>query len=377
MSHTTINAQLGTVVYIVPFISDRTNAISTNILLRKNLIERLGYSVLLVNTDRYSILSSFKKLWILNQKIVCVIIRMDGSCKTDAYTLLKFAFHATPFIWELHGFAEESYAFSESFLTSFRVALYNLRRALLSYLVSSCQFISGELLDFAEKKIFIRHAQIIHNFTSPKRTEKTSSLELMLQSLKRNKYKILLWGGSAELPWQAIDIIERTALSMQKRHKKILFVLIGARYWTPMSAHGNILYVHPVSHPEFLRSITYADICLAIYHKPKHHPFYFFPMKILDYMATGKPVIATGFGTIKKLIRHGENGMLTNNSVTDLRRNILRLLRKPAIMQIISHRAKHSVWNSNSTTIASRQYEDLFMSVGLPTKNRDINITSY
>lgn len=57
--------------------------------------------------------------------------------------------------------------------------------------------------------------------------------------------------------------------------------------------------------PKFIRAM---DIALAPY--PEMDLFYFSPLKVYEYMAMGKPVVATAIGQLEELIRHRENGWL-------------------------------------------------------------------
>lgn len=57
--------------------------------------------------------------------------------------------------------------------------------------------------------------------------------------------------------------------------------------------------------PDYIHAM---DIALAPY--PAMDLFYFSPLKAYEYMAMGKPVIATGIGQLNTLIHHGENGWL-------------------------------------------------------------------
>jgi glycosyltransferase involved in cell wall biosynthesis len=50
------------------------------------------------------------------------------------------------------------------------------------------------------------------------------------------------------------------------------------------------------------------DVAVAPY--PALDGFYFSPIKILEYMAAGLPVVASAIGQVKALVRHGDTGWL-------------------------------------------------------------------
>jgi glycosyltransferase involved in cell wall biosynthesis len=63
-----------------------------------------------------------------------------------------------------------------------------------------------------------------------------------------------------------------------------------------------------VPHNEVASHIRSMDLAVAPY--PKLDNFYFSPLKILEYMAVGKAVVAAEIGQIKELIDHGRTGFL-------------------------------------------------------------------
>lgn len=63
--------------------------------------------------------------------------------------------------------------------------------------------------------------------------------------------------------------------------------------------------VDPVAIPELLTSM---DVAVAPYPELSH--FYFSPLKVYEYMAAGRPVVASRVGQLVRLIQHGVNGLL-------------------------------------------------------------------
>lgn len=71
---------------------------------------------------------------------------------------------------------------------------------------------------------------------------------------------------------------------------------------------GRVTWVDAVPHesvPEYLRAM---DLAVAPY--PALEKFYFSPLKILEYMAAGRAIIAARMGQISELLRHEETGIL-------------------------------------------------------------------
>lgn len=69
-----------------------------------------------------------------------------------------------------------------------------------------------------------------------------------------------------------------------------------------------VTFVRAVAHddvPAYLRAI---DVALAPY--PELERFYYSPLKVLEYMATGRPVVASSIGQLNDLIDDGDTGLL-------------------------------------------------------------------
>jgi glycosyltransferase involved in cell wall biosynthesis len=66
-----------------------------------------------------------------------------------------------------------------------------------------------------------------------------------------------------------------------------------------------------------------------------------YPLKVNDYMAVGRPVVATAVGDVADLIRRGEFGLLASDQPDDLARQVLTLIRDPAQRERRGWRARH------------------------------------
>ena len=110
--------------------------------------------------------------------------------------------------------------------------------------------------------------------------------------------------------------ILQSAKEVLSQEKNFHFIVIGGgralsemeNYVQEHNLSDRFTLTGPVSHDDIPHYIAAMDIALAPYGHEKR--FYDSPMKVFEYMAMGKPLIATGQGQIKELIKHGENGVL-------------------------------------------------------------------
>jgi glycosyltransferase involved in cell wall biosynthesis len=71
---------------------------------------------------------------------------------------------------------------------------------------------------------------------------------------------------------------------------------------------GNITFSGAVPPDSVPAAISAMDIVVAPY--PKMDTFYFSPLKIYEYMAAGKPIIASSIGQISDVLEHEVNALL-------------------------------------------------------------------
>ena len=97
--------------------------------------------------------------------------------------------------------------------------------------------------------------------------------------------------------------------------------------------------VHPSEVPGLLAQM---DVAVAPY--PKLPGFYFSPLKVLEYMATGLAVAASNIGQIEQLIQHEQTGLLfpPGNPVA-LGEALARLRRDPEMRAQLGKNARSSV----------------------------------
>lgn len=93
---------------------------------------------------------------------------------------------------------------------------------------------------------------------------------------------------------------------------------------------GRVTFVGSVDHGEVPRYLRAMDVAVAPY--PPLPRFYFSPLKVLEYLAAGRPIVASAIGQVEELIRHGRTGLLVRpGNASELVRAIRRLASNGAL----------------------------------------------
>ena len=341
-------------IIILTYADDVSRAAYINTLRKKAILTRAGFKVnVYIHKPGLFVKDIFILKNLLNSGDL-LFVRIDGSGLLDKFTLVKFLIPGVKIVWDVHGFPDENYTSQKP--SEFNRLKVHWKRKLLSLFVDQCFLISKELKSFARHKIFIKRASIVHNISSINSEKKGWGLPG--EGLFDDSRFIVLWGGNARLKWQALDLVEQVAQKVYAFDKSILFLVFGRESWHKFSWRKNIVFLDNLPIEEFMVYVKSAHLCLALYKKPAKTPFYFMPLKIIDYMAVGKPVLASNFGTIRSLITDGKDGVLTDNNPGDIARKIIHLKQYPSKRARIGKNAREKVLKYFSLPKASRDYVD-------------------
>lgn len=348
------------IIYITHDRSIGSEAAVINSTRRAEVLRLLGFQV---EVYSHKLNNFFQDLWCLSKKIhhaKYVYIRIDGSMILDKFTLLKLISWNTKFIWEIHGFPDENYGTNYALPSYFIRKKNQLKRRALSYLIDAAIFVSPELQKFAVPKMAPHKNAVIPNFVNIPKAPRQSTIALRV--LRPDTF-IVLWGGFTQLHWQGIDVLERAAKLVYAKDPSILFLVVGDDGWHKISWRKNILLLNSMPRDDFLELIARSNVCLALYHKPAHTPFYFSPLKILDYMMYRKPIIATNQPTIAAMISHNHTGVLTNNNPKHLASQILQLKKDTSLSRRIGKNAFKALQKKYSQKTAMGLYASFFRSL--------------
>lgn len=124
-----------------------------------------------------------------------------------------------------------------------------------------------------------------------------------------------------------------------------------------------VTFTGSVPHDEIPDLISIMDIAVAPYDDLPD--FYFSPLKLFEYMAAGRAIVASDIGQINECIRDGETGLLyPPGDIEALASCIGTLLESPPLIRSLGESARqdaiaHHSWNRNAAIVTSLIERDL------------------
>lgn len=118
-------------------------------------------------------------------------------------------------------------------------------------------------------------------------------------------------------PWHGVEALPELLERLCGGHPGVQLVIAGdgqlrGELEQELRRRGlaaRAVFLGAIQHDEVGAVLRMIDIALAPYPR-LDHPFYFSPLKLFEYMASGRAVVAADCGQISELIRSGETGVL-------------------------------------------------------------------
>jgi glycosyltransferase involved in cell wall biosynthesis len=124
-----------------------------------------------------------------------------------------------------------------------------------------------------------------------------------------------------------------------------------------------VVFAGPVAHERMPACLAAADIGVAPFDAGAHGPlslgFYWSPLKMFEYMATGLPVVAPAIDRIGALVGHEREGILYDPARATALADALERLRDPGLRARLGAAARARVveeysWKTHCETLAAR-----------------------
>ena len=149
--------------------------------------------------------------------------------------------------------------------------------------------------------------------------------------------------------WHGVDILLEVFQELRKRSPAYRLLIVGdGPLRSVVEARGcgmpsdAITITGTVPHRNVPRWLERMDVGLAPY--PALPLFYFSPLKVLEYAASGVPIVASGSGQIAEIFAHEVSAMLhAPGNVTEIVEHIERLRASPELRVRLARAARRAV----------------------------------
>lgn len=110
----------------------------------------------------------------------------------------------------------------------------------------------------------------------------------------------------------------------------------------------NVVFLGAISHEKVNEVLSVADIVVAPYPKDSKE-FWGSPMKIFEYMAAGKAIVAASVGQLSEVLEHGVTALLYSPSdIAELTANLVTLSESPTLRQELGAQARQKAVREHS-----------------------------
>jgi glycosyltransferase involved in cell wall biosynthesis len=178
-------------------------------------------------------------------------------------------------------------------------------------------------------------------------------------------------------PWHGLPILVDAFAELYAENPRMRMIVVGDGPWGAqleerVSARGLTAVTRltgAVAPQEIPALLAAMDAAVAPY--SARPDFYFSPLKVLEYMAAGLPVVASRIGQIEELIADGETGLLCEPDNPRSLADRLRLLRgSPTLRMTLGAAARAAVVKDHTWLEVTRR---IFGRAGLTLPVRDVD----
>ncbi|HYM13119.1 MAG TPA: glycosyltransferase family 4 protein [Bryobacterales bacterium] len=176
--------------------------------------------------------------------------------------------------------------------------------------------------------------------------------------------QILVGFAGSFARFHGLELLEQAIDHISCRQPGVQFVLVGGGPGADqlrgrcrrLGCDGQVMFLGALAHNQMPGVLAAMDVLVAPYASQDF--FYFSPIKLFEYMASGRAVVAARLGQIAEVIEHGRNGLLYDPADPgDFIEKLLELVRDPACRARLGAKARRTIaagytWDHNIRLVA-------------------------
>ena len=269
-----------------------------------------------------------------------------------------------PVIWEINAPLEERYAFGDEENLLPKIKRLNRKRRFYAKFVDASVCVSRVIRDYSEDFLKIKKSVYVSNGSDPHHF--SNEVAPASCTVEWRDYFKVVWAGNPAMPWQAMDLMVDVCKKIERKRDDILFVFIcSERKKFSFPPLKNIRVIYDVNYIDMPKYLVAADVCMCLYkdYAWSKYGFYQSSLKLFDYMAAGKTVIASDMGQLSEVIKNGLNGFILPNSVDLIAEKIIHLAGQKELLSRIGRNARKDITSFYNWQRAAEQIEMLIFSL--------------
>ncbi len=316
-----------------------SNQILTNIkfyLEEKDILEQEKPDLLISRLEAYTISS----VYLAKKKKIPVIVEADGPV---AYEKMNY---------------QDQFWTHQKLVDCFEVAA--LKNSLLNFTVSN------QLKQyFMEKGVPGDSIHVIPNGADPDQFRPDFPCDDVKQQYQLRNNLVIGFVGSFHY-WHGVENLTQIIQETVNNHQGVKFLMVGdggplknslEKFIRETNLIDQVRLTGLVKHEDIPKYIAAMDIVLSPYPKLKFG--YYSPVKLYEYLSSGKAVVSSRMGQISEVIRDGENGFLCEpDDIPQMYRKISELIENPELIKRIGAQAredvlKHYTWKKRGEQLSA------------------------
>ncbi|MBN2010359.1 glycosyltransferase family 4 protein [candidate division KSB1 bacterium] len=167
--------------------------------------------------------------------------------------------------------------------------------------------------------------------------------------------------------WHGVENLFKIIREIATEFPNVVFLMVGdggplkpafTKFVQEENLENNVIFSGYVPFEKVAKYLVAMDIVLAPY--PNVEMFYYSPVKLFEYMAAGKPVIASALGQIAEMIEDGVSGKLCSpGNVEQMIASIKELIREPELRKKIGDNARQTILKHHTWQIKAQEWSQI------------------
>lgn len=198
------------------------------------------------------------------------------------------------------------------------------------------------------------------------------AVERVRRSLGLTTEPVVIWVGGY-YPWHDLELLLDSFVLVRQRHPEARLVLVGDGQTRPSilqkvqksGLQQSVIMTGAIAHADVPEMLSIADIAVV-----PSAPISASrggtgtPLKLFEYMAAGKPIVATALNEAAEVIQDGHTGLLVEaGDVHAFARAVLKLLDQPAERLRMGKNARQQATDRYSWEEYTRRLERVYLNV--------------